>query len=115
VNRKVLAGLAPPVAVCRYGCAACCAAPIGVFWITGIVSLVYAFFGGPTGIVGINWGTLGLGLVLWGIAAVWSTNVIQGVDEEDRNCQTGNSRLCTLVRPGPDDTDPLDEVKKFNH
>ena len=31
MKRKLLAILAPPVAVCRYGCAACCEAPIGVF------------------------------------------------------------------------------------
>ncbi|MCG6887106.1 MAG: hypothetical protein LJE74_07850 [Proteobacteria bacterium] len=115
MKRKLLAILAPPVAVCRYGCAACCAAPIGVFWITGIVSLVYAFFGGPTGVDGLSLGTLGLGFTLWGIAAVWSANVIKGVDEENTNCQPNSSSLCNLVKPAPDDSDPLDEVKKFHH
>lgn len=114
MNRKLLAILAPPVAVCRYGCAGCCAAPIGVFWITGIVSLVYAFFGGPTGVDGISWGTLGLGFVLWSIAAVWSANVISGVDNEDKNCEVQNTSFCNLVKSSLDDSDPLDEVKKFH-
>lgn len=45
----------PPVAVYRYGCAGYCAAPIGVFWIAGIASLVYSLEGGPVGDHKTNW------------------------------------------------------------
>lgn len=113
---KVMAVFIPPIAICRYGCASCCAAPIGVFWITGIVSIIYAFFGGPAATEGISWGTLGLGLIMWGIAAVWAENVIQGVDDDgDTKCETKSGSLCRLVQPDMDDTDPLEEVKKFHH
>lgn len=115
VKRSVLALLAPPVAVCRYGCAGCCAAPIAVFWITGIVSLVYAFFGGPVATEGISLGTLALGAALWGIATVWAETVIKSVeeDENDPECETRKSTVCRMVPPHSDDRDPLDEVKKF--
>lgn len=65
VKRRLLALIAPPVAVCRYGCAGCCAAPIGVFWIAGMVSIVYAFFGGPAEVEGFSSGTFLLGAILW--------------------------------------------------
>lgn len=115
VKRRVLALLAPPVAVCRYGCASCCAAPIAVFWIAGIISLIYAFFGGPIASEGISLGTLALGAGLWGIAAVWAETVIKSVEEDanDPECETRNSTVCRMVRPRVDDSDPLDEVKKF--
>lgn len=117
MKRSILALLVPPVAVCRYGCAGCCAAPIGVFWITGIVSIIYAFYGGPLGSEGISLGTLTLGAVLWGIAAIWAENVIRKVDEDssDSRCESRSSTVCRLVQPRIDESDPMDEVKKFNH
>ncbi len=117
MRRSILALLVPPVAVCRYGCAGCCAAPIGVFWITGIVSIIYAFYGGPAGTEGISMGTLTLGAVLWGIAAIWAENVIRGVDEDnqDSRCEKKSSTVCRIVQPRVDESDPMDEVKKFNH
>jgi len=117
VKRSILALAVPPIAVCRYGCAGCCAAPIGVFWLAGIISIIYAFFGGPTGETGISLGTLALGLVLWIIAAVWAENVIKGVaeDEKDTQCENNVSNVCRLVQPKIDDSDPLEEVKKFHH
>jgi hypothetical protein len=117
VKRSILALAVPPVAVCRYGCAGCCAAPIGVFWLAGIISIIYAFFGGPAGETGISLGTLALGLVLWVIATIWAENVIKGVaeDEKDTQCETKVSNVCRLVRPGIDDSDPMEEVKKFHH
>ncbi len=115
MKRSILALLTPPVAVCRYGCASCCAAPITVFWITGIVGIIYAFFGGPVATEGVSLGTLALGAALWGIAAIWAETVIKNVeqDENDPECVTRSSTVCRIVRPRTDDSDPLDEVKKF--
>jgi len=115
VKRSIMALLVPPIAVCRYGCAGCCAAPIGVFWIAGIISIIYAFFGGPAGVEGVSLGTLTLGATLWGIAAVWAENVIKGVeaDEKDPKCEASASTVCRIVRPRSDESDPMDEVKKF--
>ena len=116
MKRSVLGVVIPPLAVCRYGCAGCCAAPIGVFWLAGIISIVYAFFGGPTGSDGISLGTLALGVILWVIAIIWAENVIKGVteDENDKKCETKASTVCRLVRPKLDDSDPMEEVKKFH-
>ena len=117
MKRSIQALFVPPVAVCRYGCAGCCAAPIAVFWIAGIVSVIYAFFGGPAGLEGVSMGTLTLGAILWGIAAIWAENVIKGVadDQESGSCENKSSNVCRLVKPKLDETDPMDEVKKFQH
>ncbi|MFP3873882.1 MAG: hypothetical protein ACLFV1_05450 [Thiohalophilus sp.] len=115
MKRSAFALIAPPVAVCRYGCAGCCAAPITVFWIAGIISIIYAFFGGPLATEGISLGTLALGAALWGIAAIWAETVIKNVEEDanDPECETRTSTVCRMVRPRADDSDPMDEVKKF--
>ena len=117
MKRSIQALFVPPVAVCRYGCAGCCAAPITVFWIAGIVSIIYAFFGGPTGTEGLSLGTLTLGAALWGIAAIWAENVIKGVadDEQSDSCKGKTSNVCRMVKPKVDESDPMEEVKKFQH
>lgn len=115
MRRGLFAVLLPPVAVCRYGCAGCCAAPIGVFWIAAITSLVYAMYGGPAGGPGISWATFGLGVVLWVIASIWAWDTIKGV-EKDQDCARKKNRLstwCRMVQPRVDETDPFDEVKKL--
>lgn len=112
MKRRVLAIIAPPVAVCRYGCAGCCAAPIGVFWIAGVVSLIYAFFGGPAELESFSAGTFALGAILWIIATVWAELTINGIDADDK-CDSTTSTLCRVVKPKIDDNDPLDEIKKF--
>ncbi|MFO7603231.1 MAG: hypothetical protein R6X06_05380 [Gammaproteobacteria bacterium] len=115
MKRKALAVLIPPLAVCRYGCASCCAAPIGVFWITGIIGIVYGYLGGPAALETVSWVTMGLGLVLWALAAIWAETTIRGVeaDQADPKCQGNASTVCRIVRPKPDESDPMDEIKKF--
>jgi hypothetical protein len=110
MNRTMLAFLVPPFAVCRYGCAGCCAAPIGVFWLTGIVALIYGYYGGPLELAGPSWGTIGLGVALWLIAAVWAALTIRAVDED--KCRRKTSPLCGKIKPQPDERDPLDQVRK---
>jgi hypothetical protein len=102
--------LCPPMSVCRYGCGTNCAAPISVFWLAGIVAVVYSFFGGPTAAEGIDLYTMALGLALWAIAAVWALLTMSGV-EADR-CNGVFSPLNGKVAPGEDESDPLDEIRK---
>jgi hypothetical protein len=115
VKRRSLALFTPPIAVCKYGCAGCCAAPIGVFWIAGLVSIIYAFFGGPTGQEEFSSGTFLLGVILWAIATTWAELTINGIeaDDSDPKCDSKASSFCRIVKPRLDDSDPMDEVKKF--
>lgn len=100
----------PPYAACRYGCAGCCAAPIAVFWLAAIVSLVYGLLGGPTQTEGVNWGTMALGVGLWGISFTWAMLTIRGTDAD--KCTRPTSTLCRKILPAADESDPLEEVRK---
>ncbi|VAW93312.1 hypothetical protein MNBD_GAMMA23-2015 [hydrothermal vent metagenome] len=115
MQRKILALITPPIAVCRYGCASCCVAPIFVFWLASIGSVIYAFFGGPAGLDGFSWGTLALGIILWAISVAWAETVIKGVsdDLENPKCNGKTSTLCSIVSSNNSDIEPLDEVNKY--
>ncbi len=110
MKAKLLTLLTPPVAVCKYGCAGCCAAPIAVFWITGIVAIIYGSVGGPTNLMGPSLNTMLLGVGLWGIASVWAMIAIRGADED--RCRNDNSTLCHQILPTDEEPDPFDEVRK---
>lgn len=110
MKRILTATLAPPVGACRYGCGTNCAAPITVFWLFGLISVVFGLFGGPTGAEGISWPTIGLGLCMWGISAVWTLLTLQGV-EADR-CHGIWSPRDHKVPANAEETDPFEEVKK---
>ncbi|MEJ2360291.1 MAG: hypothetical protein P8Z75_02505 [Gammaproteobacteria bacterium] len=113
MQRTTLSILIPPLAVCRYGCAGCCAAPIGVFWLAGIVSIIYGYLGGPAGLETISWTTVALGLGLWIIASVWAMMAIRGVKDDE--CQRKRSTVCRMVSPAADERDPLEDIKKFSN
>ncbi|BAZ93926.1 hypothetical protein TspCOW1_11090 [Thiohalobacter sp. COW1] len=109
MKKTLLVLFTPPFAACRYGCAGCCAAPIGVFWIAGIVGILYGLiWGGPTEGSGGQTALLGLGL--WILASVWAALTIRGADED--KCQNRSSTLCSKILPGLDEHDPMDEVRK---
>ncbi len=108
MSRYTLSLLAPPLAVCRYGCAGCCAAPIGVFWVTGIVSMVYGFLGGPLHHPGTSWPTVALGLALWAIASVWAMVTLRNVEETAGSARSG---FCRAIDPAEEEH-PLDQVHK---
>ncbi|MGD8925678.1 MAG: hypothetical protein PVG20_02440 [Thioalkalispiraceae bacterium] len=114
MKRILLTFLVPPVAVCRYGCAGCCAAPIGVMWIAGIVGIIYGFAGGPADTDTVSWATVGLGILLWMIAVVWGVTVVRGVndDKADPKCQQKRSTLCSIVK-SDDDSDPMSDIKNL--
>lgn len=110
MKRFFTAALMPPVGACRYGCGTNCAAPITVFWLFGLVSVVFGFFGGPTGQDGISWYTIGLGLTMWGISAAWTLLTVQGV-EQDR-CHGMWSARDHKILPTEHEPDPFEEIKK---
>lgn len=111
MKRSALSLLVPPYAVCRYGCAGCCAAPIAVFWLAGITGIIYgAFFGGPLGLQTISWNTVGLGALLWAIAAVWSSVTVHTVDDD--RCAKRTAPICNKIVPRADEQDPFEEVRK---
>jgi len=111
MNRILLSLVVPPISVCRYGCAGCCAAPIGVFWVAGIASLVYGYFGGPLNLEGISWNTIGLGALLWAIASIWAMITVLNVSNEQCEQKKGHT-ICGKVDSRLDESDPLDEVRK---
>lgn len=113
MQRTTFSILVPPLAVCRYGCAGCCAAPIAVFWLAGIVSIIYGFLGGPASLETVSWTTVALGVGLWLIATVWARMAIRGVTDD--KCQRKSSSICRIVMPSDDEHDPLEDIKKFNH
>lgn len=109
--KAVLTLVFPPVAACRFGCAGCCAAPIGVFWLAGMVSIFYGMAGGPSNLMGTSWNTVGLGVALWVIASVWAALTIRGADKG--KCEPrGENRLCNKALPKADESDPFEEVRK---
>ena len=106
MNRNTVAWWVPPAAVARYGCATCTAGPIGVFWLAGIVSIAYGLLGGRLGgLEGSQWFLVGLGIIMWLIAAVWSRLVIRGVDEDFS--ETWQGSLQRRVVPRLDEADPF--------
>jgi hypothetical protein len=110
MKRALLTLLAPPVAACRFGCATCCAAPISVFWITGIVGISYGLIGGPSNLMGPSWNTVALGLGLWAIAALWATVTVRSADDDCR--ADSKSTLCRRMLNPEDEPDPFEEVRK---
>ncbi|MEE9342283.1 MAG: hypothetical protein V3V12_01470 [Gammaproteobacteria bacterium] len=109
MKQILLTSVTPPIAVCKYGCASCCAAPIAVFWLAGVVSIIYGFLGGPANLMGPSWNTIALGFALWAIAGVWAALTIRGADAE----KCGAKKNPPLCKPfSVDDSDPFDEVKK---
>jgi len=110
MKRAVLTLLIPPLAACRYGCAGCCAAPIGVFWLASITSIGYGLLGGPTNLMGPSVTTILLGIGMWGIAAVWAAITIRGADDD--KCERQSSPVCNKITSSNDESDPFDEVRK---
>lgn len=106
--RILLSILVPPLGACRYGCAGCCTAPIGLFWMTAIVALVYGYLGGPLDLETVSWNTIGLGALLWLIAGTWAVVTVHSATDETCGKPSG---LCAKIAPRVDEDDPLDRVR----
>lgn len=110
MKRYITSTLIPPVGACRHACGTNCAAPVTVFWIFGIISVVYGLLGGPTNAPGIDWYTVGLGVLMWGISATWTVLTIRGV-EADR-CHDAWSPKDRKIDANVDEKDPFEEIGK---
>jgi hypothetical protein len=107
--KSLLTLFLPPYAICRYGCTGFCAAPIGVFWITGIVAIVYGFMGGLGITPGIDWLVVLIGVSLMLIASAWAWLAIKKAEQENHD---NSSSLICRVFPALDESNPFDEIKK---
>jgi len=110
MKKYLVAALMPPIGACRFGCGTNCAPPISVFWLFGVISVIYGLLGGPVEGDGIHWTTVGLGLAMWAIASVWTLLTLQGVDQD--RCHGIMSPRDHQVPPSLDESDPMDEVHK---
>lgn len=102
MKRALIALIAPPAAVIRYGCVSCTAAPIGVFWLTSLSGIGY-------GLANASGGLVAGGVLLWLIAAVWARLVIQGV-ESDLLHRKGSTQAHQVI-PQLDESDPFSQLQ----
>lgn len=111
MKRATLAVLTPPIAVWHYGSAERTAGPIGVFWLAGLVSIFYGLTGGTLGELLITrWILIGLGLILWAIAAAWTRLVLNAIDSDVHH--DSDSPMDHTVEPSLNEPDPLKEVER---
>jgi hypothetical protein len=110
MKRAALTLLAPTVAVCRFGCASCYAAPITVLWLAGIVAIVFGFLGGPVSLTVAGWSAVALGLALWGMASLWTAIAIRGSDEA--RCDRPDRPVCHTINSDTDESDPRNQIRR---
>ena len=107
MKRTLLALIAPPAAVTRYGCVTCTAAPIGVFWLGSLAGIGYGLAGGTLGnLLGPGF-LIAAGVLLWLIAAVWARLVIRGVESD--LLRRADSTHTHQVEPA--DEDPFHQLR----
>ena len=115
MHRHILGAAIPPIAICRYGCAGCCALPITIFWVGGVAALIYFFFYAQPEHSWLYNGSLLLGLGMIALSIVWTEMTITRVirDGCDKSEST-KKRLCGGVAGTIEDEeiDPLEEVRR---
>jgi hypothetical protein len=110
MKRAAMILLAPPVAVCKFGCASCCAAPVTVLWLAGMVAVILGFIGGPAEQAEPSWVTVGLGLALWGISALWTTIATRSGDGSV--CEGVDRSVCKRINPDDNDSTHLEDIHR---
>ncbi len=110
--RNISSILVPPMAVCRYGCAGCCAAPIATVWIAGLVLLGFHFFGGPHQNELVDIGSLFFGIAAIGTSIMWARLTLAQVDRDGCSDSKKKSPLCQII-PHAYDNDPLEDVERM--
>ena len=102
----------PPLAICRYGAAACCIYPISGMWLGGLALFAYHFLTSHHINVLTEQGSLYGGIVLVLIAIVWTRLTLKRVETEDLQTARNDNRFCAQLVPNPQEPDPLEEVAK---
>lgn len=102
MKRTLLALIAPPAAVARYGCVSCTAAPIGVFWLASLASIGY-------GLANALGSFVVAGVLFWLIATVWARLVIRGVESD--LLQREDSTQAHRAIPRLDEPDPFSQLR----
>ena len=116
MHRYLLGLLLPPVAICRYGCAGCCALPISVFWIGGITALTYFLFHAAPEHTWLHQGSLILGVAMIAISVVWTLLTLNRVIRDGcEQSESKNKKFCggTTTRYSEYEEDPLEEVQRL--
>lgn len=109
MKRTLLALVAPPAAVARYGCAACTAAPIGVFWLSSLAGIGYGLAGGTLGSLLGSGGLVVASILLWLIATAWARLVMRAVESDQLHRK--DSTRARLVTPQADEPDPFSQLR----
>mgnify|MGYP007121444648 CR=1 FL=1 len=110
MRKTLITAMIPPLSACRYACNTQCAAPITVFWLFGVVSVVFGVLGGPTNHTDVSWPTIALGVAMWAISSVWTTLTLSGVEADLRHSPA--SSRDRQVSPSEQEGDPLEEIRK---
>ncbi len=110
--KNITSILCPPLAVCRYGCAGYCAAPIGVAWMGGITLVVYHFFTQAHLNYLTEFGSLILGLAAISLSIIWTKLTIKQVERDESKNKGKHSPLCKII-PRFYENDPLEDVEKL--
>jgi hypothetical protein len=112
MNKTQLTLIFPPLSACRYGCAGrCCALPITVFWVSGIIGIVYGLNGGLGLFPGVDWFVLAISAALILISIGWTHLLVNKAENMDCSQPHSRSAFCTPVNR-MDESDPFDEIKK---
>ena len=112
MHRYIIGIVAPPLAICRYGCASCCAFPITVYWLGGLAALAYHFFKAPIENSWLYNGSLILGLVMISLSVIWTELTIKRVIRDGCDEPAEQKRTVCDVLPGGQESDPFEEVRK---
>lgn len=102
MKRTVLALMVPPAAVIHYGRISRTAAPIGVFWLTGLACIGY-------GLANALGHLVAGGVLLWLIATIWARLAIQGAESDLLHRE--DSTQAHQVIPQLDELDPFSQFR----
>ena len=115
MHRHILGVAIPPIAICRYGCAGCCALPITIFWVGGVAALIYFFFYAQPEHSWLYNGSLLLGLGMIALSIVWTEMTITRVIRTGCNKPKSTKKsFCGGLAGGieEEEIDPLEEVRR---
>ncbi len=102
----------PPLAICRYGAAACCIYPVSGIWLGGLALLAYHFMTPHHFNAMSELGSLYGGIFMVLVAIVWTRLTLNKVEADNNPRQNRGNSICRRIIPSPQELDPLEEVIK---